>query len=144
LVQERIVTLRIGGFATLVQVFDMPTSLAFYRDVMGFEVISDAPEDGRCDWVWLKSGESELMLNTAYEAETRPPVPDASRLAAHSDTSLYFGCEDVDAAHAELRARGVATGEPTVTDYGMKQVYLKDPDGYEICLQQPVDAADGV
>ena len=25
-------TLRIGGFATLIQVFDMPTSLAFYRD----------------------------------------------------------------------------------------------------------------
>ena len=46
---EGIVTLSIGGFATLIQVFDMPTSLAFYRDVPGFEVISDAPEDGRCD-----------------------------------------------------------------------------------------------
>jgi len=137
------VTLRIGGFATLIQVFDMPTSLAFYRDVMRFEVISDAPEDGRCDWVWLKSGESELMLNTAYDAEARPS-PDSTRLAAHSDTTLYFGCEDVDVARAELRALGVATREPIVTDYGMKQVYLKDPDGYEICLQQPVDAADAV
>ena len=136
--------MRIGGFATLIQVFDMPTSLAFYRDVLGFEVISDAPEDGRCDWVWLKSGESELMLNTAYEAEARPPSPDPTRFAAHSDTTLYFGCEDVDAAHTELRARGVVTREPIVTDYGMKQVYLKDPDGYEICLQQPGDAADAV
>jgi hypothetical protein len=25
-----------------------------------------------------------------------------------------------------------------ITDYGMKQLYLKDPDGYEICLQHPV------
>ena len=134
-------TLRIGGFATLIQVFDMPTSLAFYRDVLGFEVISDAPENGRCDWVWLKSGESELMLNTAYEADARPPAPDPARFAGHSDTTLYFGCEDVDAAHAELRARGVVTRESIVTDYGLKQVYLNDPDGYEICLQQPVDAA---
>jgi glyoxylase I family protein len=140
-VPEGIVTLRIGGFATLIQVFDMPTSLAFYRDVLGFEVISDAPENGRCDWVWLKSGESELMLNTAYEADARPPAPDPTRFAGHSDTTLYFGCEDVDAAHAELRARGVVTRESIVTDYGMKQVYLNDPDGYEICLQQPVDAA---
>ena len=137
-------TLRIGGFATLIQVFDMPTSLAFYRDVLGFEVISDAPENGRCDWVWLKSGESELMLNTAYEADARPPAPDPTRFAGHSDTTLYFGCEDVDAAHDELRARGVVTRESIVTDYGMKQVYLKDPDGYEICLQQQVDAADAV
>jgi catechol 2,3-dioxygenase-like lactoylglutathione lyase family enzyme len=125
-------------------VFDMPTSLAFYRDVMGFEVISDPPEDGRCDWVWLKRGESELMLNTAYEAENRPPAPDPARVAAHADTALFFGCEDVDAACADLRARGVAAKEPIVTGYGMKQVYLKDPDGFEICLQQPVDAAHAI
>lgn len=135
-------TLRIGGFATLIQVFDMPTSLAFYRDVMGFQIISDSPEDGRCDWVWLKSGESELMLNTAYEADARPPSMDRARLSAHSDTTLFFGCEDVDAVHAELRARGVAAREPTVTGYGMKQVYLTDPDGYEICFQQAVVAAE--
>jgi hypothetical protein len=66
----------------------MPTSLAFYRDVMGFEVISDAPADGRCDWVWLKSGESELMLNTAYEVEACPAAPDPARCLAHSDTFL--------------------------------------------------------
>lgn len=137
-------TLRIGGFATLIQVFDMPTSLAFYRDVMGFDVISDSPDDGRCDWVWLKSGESELMLNTAYEAEDRPPAPDPARLVAHADTAFYFGCEDVDAAYADLRARGIAAKEPIVTGYGMKQVSLKDPDGYHICLQQPVDVPHAV
>jgi glyoxylase I family protein len=130
------VTLKTDGFATLIQVFDMPTSLAFYRRVMGFEVISDAPDDGRCDWVWLKCGESELMLNTAYESDERPPAPDAARVAAHADTTLYFGCDDVDAAFAELRGRGVAARQPIVTGYGMKQMYLKDPDGYEICLQQ--------
>jgi glyoxylase I family protein len=130
--------LNVGGFATLIQVFDMPASLAFYRDVMGFQVVSDAPEDGRCDWVWLKSGESELMLNTAYESEARPPAPDAARIAAHGDTILYFACEDVEAAASVLRARGVASREPIVTLYGMKQVYLQDPDGYAICLQQPI------
>jgi glyoxylase I family protein len=136
-VPEGIVTLKIGGFATLIQVFDMPTSFAFYRDVLGFEVISDAPEDGRCDWVWLKSGDSELMLNTAYEADARPAAPDPARITAHADTTLYFGCEDVDGAHAELCARGVGAREPVLTDYGMKLVYLTDPDGYEICLQHP-------
>jgi glyoxylase I family protein len=130
-------TLRVSGFATLIQVFDMPTSLAFYREVMGFKIISDAPEDGRCDWVWLRCGESELMLNTAYEADDRPESPDPARVAAHSDVILYFDCDDLDAACAYFRARGVAAREPTVTSYGMKQVYLKDPDGYEICVQQP-------
>lgn len=130
--------LRIGGFATLLQVFDMPTSLAFYRDVLGFQVASDVPEDDRCDWVMLTLHGSELMLNTAYEAHERPPAPDPERMAAHRDVSLFFDCEDVDAAYAYLRDRNVVANAPTIADYGMKQLYLKDPDGYEICLQHPV------
>lgn len=128
---------RIGGFAPLLQVFDMPASLEFYRDVLGFEVVSDVPDDGKCDWVLLKRFESELMLNTAYEADDRPPAPDPVRISAHSDTALFFGCDDVDAAYAYLQQRGLAVETPIVTDYGMKQVYFKDPDGYQICLQHP-------
>jgi glyoxylase I family protein len=131
-------SLRIGSFATLLQVFDMPTSLAFYRDVLGFDVVSEVPDDGRCDWVMLQLHGSELMLNTAYEADQRPLGPDRARVAAHADTALFFGCEDVDAAYATLREQGVATRPPIVTSYGMKQLYLVDPDGYEICLQHPV------
>ena len=130
--------LRIGSFATLLQVFDMPTSLAFYRDVLGFEVASDVPPDDQCDWVMLKMRESELMLNTAYEADERPASPDPGRIAAHKDVTLYFDCENADAAYAYLRGRGVAAKPPKVAPYGMKQVYLEDPDGYEICLQHPV------
>jgi glyoxylase I family protein len=130
-------SLRIGGFATLLQVFDMPTSLSFYRDVLGFEVVSDVPDDGQCDWVMLKLHGSELMLNTAYEAADRPSAPDSTRIAAHADTALFFDCEDVDVAYIALRDRGVAAKAPIVTDYGMKQLYFNDPDGYEICLQHP-------
>jgi glyoxylase I family protein len=32
--------LEVQGFAPMVSVFDMPRSLAFYRDVLGFEVVS--------------------------------------------------------------------------------------------------------
>lgn len=130
-------TLHPRGFTPLLQVFDMPTALAFYRGVLGFEALTDVPADGRCDWVRLRCGDSELMLNTAYEAGARPSAPDPHRRAAHADTILYFDCDDVDAAFDELRARGVPAEEPVETHYGMTQVYLVDPDGYELCLQQP-------
>ena len=32
------------GLTPLISVFDMPKSLAFYRDVLGFEVVSASPE----------------------------------------------------------------------------------------------------
>ena len=123
------------GLTPLIQVFDMPTSLAFYCDILGFEVHASSAPPPKCDWVWLKLNETELMLNTAYEQEHRPPAPNAVRVAAHEDTCLYFGCPDPDAAYAYLVSRGVEAKPPKVAPYGMKQLYLKDPDGYALCFQ---------
>ena len=131
--------LDIQGMAPLLQVFDLPVSLAFYRDTLGFEVVQSTS-----NWAWLKTGDVELMLNTAYESDARPRTPDPSRVAAHNDTVLYFGCPDVDAAHAYLRGRGVATEEPRVAPYGMKQLYLSDPDGYSVCFQWRAAGVAGV
>jgi catechol 2,3-dioxygenase-like lactoylglutathione lyase family enzyme len=39
-------SLTIEGFAPLLQVFDMPTSVAFYRDVLGFELVETSPLRG--------------------------------------------------------------------------------------------------
>jgi hypothetical protein len=83
----------------------------------------------------LKLGPAVFMLNPAYEDEKRPPAPDATRVAAHEDTTLYFGCDDLDALHTYLRRNGVDAQPPQVTNYGMRQLYLKDPDGYALCFQ---------
>ncbi len=128
----------IRGMAPLLQVFDMPTSIKFYRDALGFEVVTTStPRGEHFDWALLKLNGVELMLNTAYEEDARPPAPDLARFAAHEDTCLYFGCPDVDAAYAYVRARGIAAKEPKVAPYGMKQLSLSDPDGYSICFQWP-------
>jgi catechol 2,3-dioxygenase-like lactoylglutathione lyase family enzyme len=133
--------LKIGGLCPLLQVFDMPTSLGFYRDVLGFATVSPVPDDGACDWVLLDLRGSELMLNTAYESDSRPAVPDAARVAAHRDTALFFDCVDVDEACLALRMKGLDVADPVVRDYSMKQLYFTDPNGYEICLQQRLPAA---
>ena len=123
----------VRGVCTLVLVFDMPTSLKFYRDLLGFEVVGTSDDDAgdHVDWCYLRLGKTELMLNGMYEAGDRPPRPDKARSAAHSDTCLYFG----DAAYRHLRAKGIAVKEPTVAAYGMKQLYVLDPDGYNLCFQ---------
>jgi glyoxylase I family protein len=128
----------VRGVAPLLQVFDMPASVAFYRDGLGFEVVSTSgPEP--FDWCLLRLGDAELMLNTAYEADARPAAPDPARVAAHEDTVVFFGCPDVDAAYAHLRARGIESEAPKVAPYGMKQLYLRDPDGYGLCFQWPAE-----
>jgi catechol 2,3-dioxygenase-like lactoylglutathione lyase family enzyme len=134
------------GLCPLLQVFDMPASLAFYRDVLGFEIVDAAPPQGsagdRFDWVWLRRDSAELMLNTAYDPDAaRPETEDPCRVAAHDDTALFIGCPDVDAAWRHLGERGLAAAPPTVAPYGMRQLFLKDPDGFTICFQWTADAA---
>ena len=123
-----------GGIAPLLEVFDLPASIRFYRDVLGFEVLQMAPAGG---WAGLRRGGVELMLNTAYEEDERPAAPDAARVAAHHDTCLYFGCRDLDAAWRHLREHGIDAREPAVAPYGMRQLYCRDPDGYGLCFQWP-------
>ena len=134
--------IEILGLSPLIQVYDMPASLAFYRDILGFEVHAASPErdtpEGRFShWMWLKRGDAELMLNTAFDEGERPPARDAARDAAHGDVALYLGCRDLDSAWRELQAQGVRCDAPKTTGYGMRQLNLKDPDGYGICLQWP-------
>ncbi|HMD18400.1 MAG TPA: VOC family protein [Terriglobales bacterium] len=97
----------IKGMTPLLQVFDMATSLKFYCDVLGFQIVTTdantaAPNH---NWVWLRLNGTDLMLNTAYEYDQRPPSPDPRRVAGHRDTALYFAAPDVDAVYAHLRAR---------------------------------------
>jgi uncharacterized glyoxalase superfamily protein PhnB len=131
--------IEVKGMAPLLQVFDMPTAVAFYRDILGFEITAQSAPGPKFHWALLKLNGIELMLNTAYEDEYRPPVPDPARVAAHDDTCLYFGCPDVDAMYEYLWSKGVAAEKPKVAWYGMKQLYLKDPDGFAICFQWAVE-----
>jgi catechol 2,3-dioxygenase-like lactoylglutathione lyase family enzyme len=54
----------------------MPTSLAFYRDKLGFKVTGDSGQGDESGWAMLELGEETIMLNTAYEDGERPETPD--------------------------------------------------------------------
>ncbi len=132
--------IEIKGMTPLIQVFDMPTSIAFYRGVLGFEVVTTSrPGEEHFAWALLRLNGVELMLNTAYEDDSRPAKPDPVRISAHDDTAIYFGCPDVDAAYEYLRPRITNLKNPKIAHYGMKQLYLHDPDGYNLCFQWPAE-----
>jgi uncharacterized glyoxalase superfamily protein PhnB len=133
--------IEVDGVAPLLSVFDMPRAIRFYRDVLGFKVVgnspalSDNPDD--VDWAMLRLNGATIMLNGAYEAEYRPAAPNPEHFKVHRDTCLYFGCPDVDGAYQYLCSKGLVLKEPKIAHYGMKQLYLTDPDGYNICFQWP-------
>lgn len=126
------------GLTPLIGVFDMPTALAFYRDRLGFTVVSASPEvdtaEGRFShWMWLRFGGAEIMLNTLYDSNERPMQPPEK---GPQDAAFYIGCADVEMAYQELTARGVTAERPKLAPYGLKLFSVQDPDGYTIVFQE--------
>jgi glyoxylase I family protein len=129
--------LNLRGVTPLLEVFDMPASIAFYRDRLGFEVVATSAPGPDFGWALLRLGAADLMLNTAYDEGERPAAPEPARVAAHFDVALFFSCPDVDAAYEHLKGKGIAVDPPVVQGYGMKQLYVSDPDGFRLCFQWP-------
>ena len=111
----------IRAVTILLEVFDMPMSVAFYRALGGEVVRHWGDREGEWDWVVLKLGGAELMLNTAYERDQRPAALDPKRVEGHADAELFFDCVDVDAQCDVLRRIG-----------------LTDPDGFRVWFQAPI------
>lgn len=129
----------IKGMAPLLQVFDMPTSIKFYRDILGFKVAANSGNGDDTDWVLLKLNDVELMLNTAYEKHERPAARDEVRINNHSDITIYFGCPDIEDAYNNLSNKIIDLKKPVITQYGWKALHLKDPDGYSLCFHWPLN-----
>jgi catechol 2,3-dioxygenase-like lactoylglutathione lyase family enzyme len=122
----------------LIHVFNMPRAVAFYRDILGFDIIADSGKGDHSSWIMLRLDESELMLNDQYEPGREPSQPPLERTKWHRDTCLYFDCPDPEATYEFLKSKGLDLKAPQIAPYGMKQLYATDPDGYMLCFQCPV------
>jgi len=129
----------VNGLAPLLQVFDMRVAIRFYRDVLGFAVTGTSPalsgDPDHVNWCMLDLDGAGIMLNTAYDPDDQPASPEAARWSGHQDACVYFGCPDVDGAYQYLLSKGIKLNPPKVAPYGMKQLYLTDPDGFGLCFQ---------
>jgi hypothetical protein len=79
-------------------------------------------------WCRLERGGASIMLQQA-EAEDGPAEGRGRGVA------FYFICDDADAVYTELTSRGLPLEKPTVAYYGMKQLFVPEPDGYSICFE---------
>lgn len=128
--------------APMLEVFDMPAALRFYRDTLGFIVTSDSAQGDESGWVMLERDGQCVMLNTMYDDGERPDQPNGQRTLVHKDTCLYFGTPDVDAAYEYLKDKVADIERPEDAPYGMRQLYMRDPDGYNICFQWPLEGSE--
>lgn len=118
-------------------VADIPTTLAFYRDVLGMSPQQFTPKGGAPRWA-LVFGVQKINLHQAgqeFEPKAQSPRPGSADLCFLSDVPLADW-------QAHLHDLGVAVEEGPVPRTGatgpILSLYLRDPDGNLIEVSNPV------
>lgn len=126
----------------MLNVSEIDKSIDFYREALGFEIVSDPALVAEWRWATIRSGEVELMLS---ETGSAPGL--SGTVDPHADTRwpavFYFYPDDVAALFAEVIRKGYQSTPLEVTHYGMLEFSLRDPDGHVLSFGQDADEADG-
>ena len=119
---------------------DVDAAVAFYRDLLGFEVQMQ-PGPG---FAMLRRGDLRLLLNMpGGGGGAGQSMPDGRSPAPGGWNRFQLEISDIDAMVERLREAGVHFRNDIVAGVGGKQILLDDPSGNPVELFEPTrpDAA---
>jgi catechol 2,3-dioxygenase-like lactoylglutathione lyase family enzyme len=121
---------------------DPDASLAFYRDVLGFEVRNDVGYNGM-RWITIGPAGQPGTSIVLYPPAASPGITDDERrtiaemMAKGTYATIILASADLDATFARLQAGDAEiVEEPTDQPYGVRDCAVRDPAGNMIRIQQ--------
>jgi catechol 2,3-dioxygenase-like lactoylglutathione lyase family enzyme len=110
-------------------VADVERSMAFYRDLLGFEEGFDMLPA----FAMVERDDLSLWLAGPTSSAARP-MPGGARPEPGGWNRFVIGVDDLAATVARLREAGVTFRNEIVSGPGGKQILLEDPDGNPVEL----------
>ncbi len=121
---------------------DPDASVAFYRDILGFEVRTDVG-DGTMRWITVgPPGQPDTSILLAPPALDPGITDDERRTIAEMMAKGTYGwillaTTDLDAAFERMQAGGAEiVQEPVEQPYGMRDCAVRDPAGNLVRIQE--------
>jgi uncharacterized glyoxalase superfamily protein PhnB len=110
---------------------DLPKSVAWYRDVVGFTVDREVERDGKLRSVAVVAGNVRLLLNQDDGAKGW------DRTKAEGFSLQFITSQSVDELASRIKsAGGTLDSEPADMPWGVRMFRLRDPDGFKFAFSQ--------
>jgi catechol 2,3-dioxygenase-like lactoylglutathione lyase family enzyme len=121
---------------------DPEASLAFYRDILGFEVRLDVGK-GKMRWLTVGPADQPNTSLVLSPPAANPGLTDDERntiaemMAKGTYAMLLLATHDLDASFERLQAGDVdVVQEPTEQPYGVRDCAVRDPAGNLLRIQE--------
>jgi len=110
---------------------DLPASLAWYRDVVGFSVDREFSRDGRLFAVSLRAGSVRLLLGQDDGAKG------VDRVKGEGFSLQLTTPQDIDAIARRIKEHGVTLDTEPADLWGTRAFRVRDPDGFRFTFSAP-------
>jgi uncharacterized glyoxalase superfamily protein PhnB len=125
-----------NGIAPYFLVADVAKAAAYYSDRLGFRLIGQFFKDPPVFAIVGRDADQTIML-ALMEGERGG----SNRGYKDIGIDAYLWVDDVDALYARFQRSGVdIVMPPTLRIYGMKELEVRDLDGYVLCFGEDVPA----
>ncbi len=114
----------------MLSVADLARTIGFYCNELGFRCTGQFGDPDPV-WCFLERDGVALMFN-------QPPAEEMTGLPQRAKDFQIYYCypDDVVALHQAWQQRGLSVTDLRVTEYGMREFELRDPDGYWLWFGQ--------
>jgi catechol 2,3-dioxygenase-like lactoylglutathione lyase family enzyme len=110
--------------AITLRVSEMARAVAFYGDILGFEVLY---------------GGKDSSFSSLQASDAKDVILNLEEGVAHTGWGrIIFYVEDVDECWQYLRSKGLNPPDPRDAEWGERYFHLSDPDGHELSFAQPL------
>lgn len=121
---------------------DPDASLAFYRDILGFEIRGDVGYGGN-RWITVGPADQPTVSVVLDPPSGNPEITEDERrvitemMAKGTYASLVLATKDLDSTFEQLQAAEVEiVQEPVDQPYGVRDCAIRDPSGNLIRIQE--------
>ena len=103
-------------------VHDIKSTIAFYRDMLGFEPVLTVPSKDQIDWALMNCGEVEIIFHAKVDRSSKKPDVGGT-------LTFHFEGEDVRELYESVKKKVRIERHLYPTFYGTNEFSMRDING---------------
>jgi uncharacterized glyoxalase superfamily protein PhnB len=113
---------------------DVERTLAFYRDALGFQVLTTLPEAAPFDFAIMQREGVELMFQSRASLSDNVPALTGTPIGASQ--TFYIEVSGIQDLYEQLRDKVEIVVDFHTTFYGTQEFYFRDLNGYILSFSE--------